>query len=105
MVQHMDVPALTKQWVLDAQWTDCPLDVEQVVKDLWRYHELGNDKYMLRASIDSLRELVTAGEEVNKFDEVKREWGYTPLVVQPLIDYLIEKGIPEDEVIIIHWWW
>lgn len=105
MVQHMNVPALTKQWVLDAQWTDCPLDVEAVVKDLWRYHELGNDKYMLRSSINSLRELVAAGEEVNKFDEVKREWGYTPIVVQPLIDYLIEKGIPEDEVIIIHWWW
>lgn len=110
MVQHVNVPALKQQWVLDAQWTDCPVEIEEIVKNLWRYHELGNDNYMLRRSINDFLEIEQDGFEVEQWfwgetEEEKKGWVVAPASLQPLIDYLREKGIPDDEDIIIHWWW
>lgn len=112
MTQHMDTPALKKQWVLDAQWTDCPEEVKQVVQDLWRLCVLGNDNYMLRRSVDNLFEWF--GEE-GLFNVERWVWGEKPedmkgwveteVSVLPLVDYIRAAGIPDDEEIIIHWWW
>lgn len=42
-----DTPkALRKEWFLDAQWTDLPVEVENDIKRLWRARKLGNDDYM-----------------------------------------------------------
>lgn len=103
MVQHLDKPALHKMWVLDAQWTDCPLDVYQIIRRLWTVHNLGNDVYILRRSIDDLLELEDLFTE--EWDNQKREYVTEPLDIYPLIKYLRDKGIPDDEDIIIHWWW
>jgi hypothetical protein len=95
---------LRKVWFLDAQWSTCPIEVENSVKQLWSYNELGNDKYMLKRSVDDLIELryslggkppeypgyLTRGEVIN---------------VDPLIQYIREHGIPDDEEVVIHWWW
>ena len=110
MVQVMNVPALKKQWVLDAQWTDCPVDVEEVIKNLWRTYELGNDHYMLRISIKDLQEKEDSGYEAEKWfwgekDEDKKGWITVPSSLMPLIQYIRDAGIPDDEQIIIHWWW
>lgn len=105
MTQRMNVPALKQQWVLDAQWTDCPEEVEKEIKDLWRFHELGNDHYMLRRSISDLIETSDQGFEVEEWDNVAVEWKKAPLKVDNLISYLKDKGISEDEQVIIHWWW
>lgn len=102
-------PALHKMWVLDAQWTDIPPEVEEVVKNLWRYHELGNDRYMLRQSIEDLLEtnegFVCDQWLWGKTPEEQLGWVPTPSSLLPLVEYLREKGIPDDEQIIIHWWW
>ncbi len=117
MTQHINVPALKKQWVLDAQWTDCPEDVETVIKHLWRYYELGNDNYMLRRSINDLLEMTDDHEDESvieitveqwfwgETDEEKKGWVEAPASLTPLIQYLREKGIADDEQVILHWWW
>lgn len=74
--------------MLDAQWSTCPVEVEQQVKDLWRAYELGNDHYIIKTSINDLLE-VHSVEHPND------------LIVQ----YLRENNVGEDEQVIIHWWW
>lgn len=110
MVQHMNVPALKQQWVLDAQWTDCPLDVEEDVKKLWRWRELGNDNYMLRCSLNDLEEWNTGDREVEEWfwgepPEEQKGWVTVPLKIDALLSYMRASGIPDDEQFIIHWWW
>lgn len=74
-----------KVWLLDAQWSDCPIEVENEVKDLWDDYECGNDKYVIKSSLSLLI-------------EQKR------LV---LVQYVQEQcpNIEENELILIHWWW
>jgi hypothetical protein len=106
---YMNNPALHKMWVLDAQWTDIPLEVEEVVKNLWRFYELGNDNYVLRKSREDLQELGEGFEceqwVWGKTPEEQKGWVKRPTSLVPLIDYLREKGVPADEEVIIHWWW
>lgn len=99
-------PALTKRWFLDAQWSDCPIEVEDCVKDLWRLHERGNDHYIIKADIEYLLELKEEGAEINVYEpEVCKERYDRPVKVDALIQYLREQGIGEDEEVILHWWW
>lgn len=120
MVQHMNTPALKKQWVLDAQWTDCPENIEAIIEHLWRYHELGNDNYMLRRSVNDFLEMagiIDEGQdesvveiEVEQWlwgdtEEEQKGWVKAPVNLKPLIDFIRSAGIPDDEAVIIHWWW
>lgn len=84
-----DTPAgVRKVWLLDAQWSTCPIEVEDQVKLLWNWYENGNDSYIIKTSIRALKKL---HKSVN-----------TNAVVQ----YLEEMGVTdEDEDVIIHWWW
>jgi hypothetical protein len=110
-----NTPADTKDCIqkvtfFDVQWSSCPVEVENVVKQLWRLYELGNDHYMLRRSINDLIELNDQEFEVDHWDdklwaEEKKGWRKVPLKVDILIEYLRSRGIPDDEEIIIHWWW
>lgn len=81
-------PGVKKVWMLDAQWSTCPVEVENQVKLLWQAYELGNDHYMIKISIDDLLE--------QHSDEKP-----TDLIVQ----YLRENGVPDEDNVIIHWWW
>lgn len=110
MTQHTNKPALHKMWVLDAQWTDLPKDIEDIISNLWGYHGLGNDNYMLRRSINNFVDQEKDGFECEQWfwgetQEEQKGWVVSSCSLQPLIDYLREKEIPDDEEIIIHWWW
>lgn len=78
--------AVRKVTFVDAQWSDMPVEIESIIKNLWRRYELGNDHYILKSSINDLLESDTDSD-------------------LPLIDYLREQGVADDEQIIIHWWW
>ena len=89
-----DVPsAISQMTVFNAQWTDCPVEVEDEVKKLWQDMELDNNVCYYAWDRDSeyYVEESDAGEEPKFAD------------VYPLIDeYLMSKGITQC---LIHWWW
>lgn len=95
MVQKVNNKAFNQYWVLDAQWTDCPEEVEEQVRSLWKYFELGNDNFMWRGTLKSLVDL--DGEMGGYLKE--------PMKLDKLIDYAREQGREDDETFIIHWWW
>jgi hypothetical protein len=110
MVQHLNTPALKKQWVLDAQWTDCPPEIVDIVKALWAHHGLANDVYMLRHDLRYYQSCEDDGFECEVFrwgdtKEEQKGWVKEPMSLKPLIEYIKSAGIPEDEEFIIHWWW
>jgi len=85
-----DTPkSLSKVFYLDVQWSDCPVEVEKDVKKLWKSYNLGNDYYFLKLSIKDLVDMT--------FDK--------NLTLDYLIQYLREQNLPENEKVIIHWWW
>jgi len=117
MVQHVNTPALKKQWVLDAQWTDCPPEVEKVIVGLWSWKELGNDNYMIRNTLGEFKAWNTSSYDitVQEWQELPESqkslsglgWGWvsTKLDMQPLIDYLEQNDVKDDDQVILHWWW
>ena len=95
-----DTPkALRKEWFLDAQWTDLPVEVEEDIKRLWAARELGNDDYMIRETPRTLAEAHTLiYSDAGHYED-------DPLNLTYLLQYLREQGVPDDEYVIIHWWW
>jgi len=73
-----------KVWLLDAQWSDCPVEVVGEVKRLWRSRELGNDNCIVKTTLQELREMSA-----------------------PIAQYVLEKEplIDPNNLILIHWWW
>jgi hypothetical protein len=96
---------LRKVWYLDAQWSTCPVEVEDQVRDLWSLNELGNDQYMFKTTVDELIEIESNECIINKLfrDPIRRE--DTPVKTDYIVQYIREHGIPDDEQVIIHWWW
>ena len=78
--------AFKKVWFLDAQWTDCPVEVEMEVIELWKDYELGNDNCVVKTSISSL-------EEMENY----------PTIIKYILN--CEPDIKHDDQILIHWWW
>lgn len=77
-----DTKSVAKVTVLDAQWSDCPVEVEAEVKKLWRDYELGNDRYIFKFDIEEYAEdypLITKWLRMNNVDDSETVW--------------------------IHWWW
>lgn len=75
-----------KVWLLDAQWTDCPIEVMEQVSDMWHDDDrLHNDVCVISADLSFLL-------ENERF-----------IVAQ----YVLEQcpDIQEDELILIHYWW
>jgi hypothetical protein len=65
----------------DAQWSNCPVEVETEVKKMWRDWELGNDHYIIK-------------------------WDWDLEEDYPIVsEFLKSKGLTEKDEIIIHWWW
>jgi len=104
-------PGLKKVWFLDAQWSTCPVEVGLQVKSLWRFHELGNDNYVYKTCVNDLLELLEEKVKVEVWDETPTEtkpwtgWVKKPIQLDAIIQYIREHGIPDDETVIIHWWW
>lgn len=102
-----EVPEGFRQiWVLDAQWSRCPVEVEAQVKDLWRLHECGNDHYIIKTTLDDLEHEYT-DSEVERFNEKTSKWEKGPLKTDLIVRYIkeIAPKIKKDETIFIHWWW
>lgn len=75
--------SVTKVWYFDVQWSDCPVEVEEQVIQVWEDYELGNDRYMFKCNLD---------------EELFEEY--------PAIYFWLEhKGVQKGEKVIVHWWW
>lgn len=82
-------PAVSQITVFNAQWTDCPIEVEEEVKRLWADNELHNDNCYYSWSTDD--------PENDSGDEFSDAHKY-PIIAE----YLESKGI---KTCLIHWWW
>jgi hypothetical protein len=72
-------------WVLDAQWSTCPVEVEEEVIKIWKTREYGNDYFIHETTIAQL---------------LKSKYF---AIVQYVRE--VNPSIPDDEVFFIHWWW
>lgn len=72
----------------DVQWSDCPVEIEAIVKQMWQNSELGNDNYIIKTTPDDVDHHIEDEDDI----VLMREW-------------LISQGVGEDEQVIIHWWW
>lgn len=98
--------AVRKAWILDAQWSDCPVEIEDIVRQLWRMNELGNDRYILKLSIEDMVENYADEAEAEVWqNEEPRGWVNQKIDFVTLAAYLRSKGIKDDEDVWIHWWW
>lgn len=76
--------------VFNVQWSDCPVEVEEEVQDLWHTNELRNDSCYFRWDRDAIE------DEGAETEIPIRE-------LYPLIDeFLQSRGI---STCLIHWWW
>lgn len=103
MPQHLDVECIQVQTVLEVQWSNCPVEVYDAVKELWKDYELGNDTHYYSWSHDDIFGDGTpdpdhAGKTKEELDEF---FGIQPY--HYIIDkYLISRGV---KTCLIHWWW
>lgn len=117
-------PAVTTIKLINAQWSNMPVEVEAEVKELWRYCELGNDHYYWEGSISDMDEMMGSHEDNGEEDEefgievehwVSKQpdnpdddhWGwkkkYTTLPY--FRQWLEEQGFEYEEKFLLHWWW
>lgn len=83
--------------LLNVQWTNCPVEVEDQVRNIWRREELGNDNSYYRTSLSDIDQCIEYDSEDEPIHPVN--W-------QLLKDFLISKGVTDPkEEILIHWWW
>lgn len=82
-------PCVRSQKVMDVTWSDCPEEINNIVRDMWIRAELGNDNYVLK--IKDWEDL-----EYDIPDQAKRE---------RFKEYLTSEGIKDGESVWIHWWW
>lgn len=66
--------------VFEVQWSNCPVEVQDEVRELWRDREYGNDHYYAKWDSD--------GELCDRY----------PIIAE----YLKSKGVTNC---LIHWWW
>lgn len=69
--------------IFDVQWSNCPVEVQDDVRSLWRNRDLGNDDHYVRYD----KRAVDNGE-----------WDLYPEIVH----YLNSRGVT---TCLIHWWW
>lgn len=87
-----------KVWMLDAQWSDCPVEVAEEVIKVWQSRELGNDNYIINTSLENLEEahndfILSNGEE-------GENWEVT-------LQYIKEQApdLDKKDTILIYYWW
>ncbi len=75
--------------LIDIQWSTCPVEIEDIVREMWQSRELGNDHYHLKfQGWEHLRDISTSDEHFKIFKE-----------------YLESQGVKEDDECFIYWWW
>lgn len=75
--------SLKKVWFFDVQWSDCPTFVEQEVIDIWKKMSLSNDHCFYKCVFN---------------EELFHQY--------PNIYFWLKySGVPENESVLINWWW
>jgi len=75
--------SISKVWLLESMYTDCPKVVGKEINSLWSERCLGNDNYIA---------FVLLNQEL--FDKY------------PLIYFWLQyKGVPKNDKVLIHHWW
>lgn len=94
-------------WVLNAQWTDCPVEVENQVKDIWQTLEYGNDNFYYKTSLSDLIDLSEEAGTVRAWDDVLCKRIEKPFDVTAITKWVKEQRpeMKDDEEFLIHWWW
>lgn len=83
--EKMNKKSVREQWVLDVQWSDCPIEVEEEVQRAWDEMELGNDNHMFKHHVG----------DRERFPDM-----------YPLISaWCRHNGVPDGEYVWVHWWW
>lgn len=97
-------PAVSKVWLFEAQWTLCPVEVEEQIKHLWELYEFENDNYYISTSI---RDLLEIEEEAVLADRPAEGggWEVAPVKTNLIVDELRKVGVGEEDKVLIHWWW
>ena len=73
---------------------------------IWEIYELGNDYYYYATSISDLEEREEDYPlEMRVWNPVTHKDDKIFVSAKPLIDYLQEKGLSHDEVVLLHYWW
>ena len=88
--------AITQRTVIEAQWSDMPVEVYEDVRTLWKWLEYGNDHYYADLCIQDIEEIIVWGCE-----ESGNDLGY-------LMQWLKEKGFKEDDEndrFLLRYWW
>lgn len=100
-------PGLKKVWMLDAQWSTCPVEVESQIQDLWRFNELGNDDYIMKTCIKRLQHIgdPSSNNLVERWSDEPMGWFKGPLKTDLIVQYLKEHNLDDEDLVIIHWWW
>ena len=77
-------PCITQRTVLELQWSDCPQEVIDEVREIWK---------------DRARNLINDNSYMSIEEDWDEEFGeYMPA----LRDYLRSNGITNC---LVHWWW
>ena len=79
--------------VIDAQTDKLPFQVINVIKDIWREEELGNDRYYIPAEYFVV---IDEGKYVPENED------RTDL--DPLVKYLEENKLDPSRVLLHYWW-
>lgn len=78
-----------KVTLIDVQWSTCPIEIENIVRELWSSYALGNDFSCLKFSdFNQLSDICGDEDSFLTFKE-----------------YLESQGVKDNEECIIHWWW
>ena len=83
-MRYPETPCVTQRTVLEIQWSDCPQDVIDEVREIWK---------------DRARNLIND----NSYMNIEEDWDLEFGDEHPnLRDYLRSKGITNC---LVHWWW
>lgn len=74
--------------LVDVQWSDCPVEIEEIVRKMWQSNELGNDHYVIK---------------FKSFEDL--EYGIEADEYKLLTEYFESQGIKDGDECFIHWWW
>lgn len=89
-------------WFLDAQWSDCPQEVYEAVREMWKWWEYGNDHYAEFTSIATLMDsyLSYCEDDLIKHSQIAKH-------LLTIIRYIVAKApdIDADDDVIIRFWW
>ena len=105
--------AIQMKKVVEAQWSNMPIEIYNIVSHLWGYWELGNDYYYQPITPSEIFEHGTNEDGVieskewkwGETEEEKLGWVAGDIDVKPFAQWMLDSGIGKDETVLVHYWW